>query len=151
LGESNIDDCGVRVGDASRRTGADGGGNADPGGHGSHLVLSRIRAPCRLLPRFDTDDRREWDFCWTGAAGHGVYRDVPPGQFDITIPNRGDVKYQSAHFDLAAGQQAYVKIILNRGFLVASWQLTSGFGALLVPKQVAEAEVPSLATESEQH
>jgi hypothetical protein len=34
------------------------------------------------------------------------YRDVLAGRYDITIPNRGDYKYQSAHFDLAAGQQA---------------------------------------------
>lgn len=88
---------------------------------------------------------------YVGAAPpEGVfYRDVPPGHYDITIPNRADFKYQSAHFDLAAGQQAYVKIFLNRGVVGAAWQQTSGFGALLVPKQVAEAEVPGLARADE--
>ncbi len=80
--------------------------------------------------------------------GSVFYRDVPAGHYDITIPNRFDFKYQSAHFDLAAGQQAYVKIILNRGFLAASWQLTSGFGVLLVPEQVAQAEFATLTPDS---
>ena len=76
------------------------------------------------------------------------YRDLPAGHYDITIPNRYDFKYQSAHFDLAAGQQAFVKIILNRsGINGVRWPPLSGFGALLVPQQVAEADVPSLAAE----
>jgi hypothetical protein len=35
------------------------------------------------------------------------YRDVPPGHYDITIPNGFGFNYGSAHFDLAAGQQAF--------------------------------------------
>jgi hypothetical protein len=38
------------------------------------------------------------------------YRDVPPGHYDITIPNRFGSN-GSAHFDLAAGQQAFVKLV----------------------------------------
>jgi hypothetical protein len=87
----------------------------------------------------------------TPPPGSVFYRDVPPGHYDITIPNRFDFKYQSAHFDLAAGQQAYVKIILNRESINGiRWPPSSGFGALLVPEQVAEAEVPSLAAGSAQ-
>jgi hypothetical protein len=37
------------------------------------------------------------------------YRDVRPGHYDITIPDPRGFKFGSAHFDLAAGQQAFVK------------------------------------------
>ena len=90
---------------------------------------------------------------YVGVAPPGsvFYRDVPPGRYDITIPNSPDFKYQSAYFDLAAGQQACVKIILNRSNINGiRWPPWSGFGALVVSKQVAEAEVPGLAAESGQ-
>jgi hypothetical protein len=57
------------------------------------------------------------------------------------VPNRFGFKFGSAHFDLAAGQQAFVKILY--------WRLpryhdlvhgAPGFTALLVPEQVAQAE-----------
>ena len=91
---------------------------------------------------------------FVGAAPSGsvFYRDVPSGHYDITIPSRGDFNYQSAQFDIAAGQQAYVKIILNRTNINGiRWPPSSGFGAFLVPKQVAETEVPSIAAAGEQH
>jgi hypothetical protein len=73
------------------------------------------------------------------------YWDVLPGHYDITIPNRFGFKYGSAHFDLAAGQQAFVKIVLNRGnHTVPRLQQASGFGALLVPEQFAQAEFANL-------
>jgi hypothetical protein len=70
------------------------------------------------------------------------YRDVPPGHYDITIPNDSGFNYGSVHFDLAAGQQAFVKIV----FLGPSLrrQHTPGFGALLVSEQVAQAEFANL-------
>jgi hypothetical protein len=73
------------------------------------------------------------------------YRDVPPGHYDIMVPNRFGFKFGSAHFDLAAGQQAFVKILY--------WRLpryhdlvhgAPGFTALLVPEQVAQAEFANL-------
>jgi hypothetical protein len=39
------------------------------------------------------------------------YRDVPPGHYDIMVPDAHGFKFGSAHFDLAAGQQAFVKIL----------------------------------------
>ena len=83
-----------------------------------------------------------------GQAPPGTvfHRDVSPGHYDITVPNRFGFNYGSgAHFDLAAGQQAFVKIVYFGGSYHQPWQQTAGFGALLVPEQVAEAEIPSLA------
>jgi hypothetical protein len=87
---------------------------------------------------------------YVGAAPSGsvFYRDVSPGHYDITIPNPRDFKYGSAHFDLAAGQQAFVKIVFHGGSYHNPWQHSPGFGALLVPKRVAETDVPSLAAGS---
>jgi hypothetical protein len=80
---------------------------------------------------------------YVGPAPPGtvLYRDVAPGHYDITIPNRSGFKYGSgAHFDLVAGQQAFVKIVFFGGSYHLPWQHTPGFGALLVPEQVAQAE-----------
>jgi hypothetical protein len=88
-----------------------------------------------------------------GQAPPGTvfHRDVPPGHYDIAVPNRFGFNYGSgAHFDLAVGQQAFVKIVYFGGSYHQPWQQAPGFGALLVPKQVAEAEVPSLAAGSAQ-
>jgi hypothetical protein len=73
------------------------------------------------------------------------YRDLPPGRYDITIPNPGGFQNQSANFDLLLGQQAFVKIVLIRGNNSKPWQYWSGFGALLVPEQIAHADIPNLA------
>ena len=84
---------------------------------------------------------------YVGAAPSGsvFFRDVLPGHYDITFPNRFGFNYGSAHFDLAAGHQAFVKIVLNRGdHTVPRLQQASGFGALLVPEQVAQAEFANL-------
>jgi hypothetical protein len=83
----------------------------------------------------------------TASAGSVFYRDVPPGHYDITIPNPADVQYQSAHFELPAGQQAFIKIVLKRGNGILPSQHWSGFSALLVPEQLAQAEVPNLAAD----
>jgi hypothetical protein len=81
----------------------------------------------------------------TAPSGSVLYRDLPPGRYDITIPNPGGFQHQSANFDLLPGQQAFVKIVLTRGNNSKPWQYWSGFGAFLVPEQIAQAEIPNLA------
>ena len=44
------------------------------------------------------------------SGGGAFYRDVPPGNYRISVDSYGKDTDQSAHIDLAAGQQAYVKI-----------------------------------------
>jgi hypothetical protein len=80
-------------------------------------------------------------------------RDGAAGHYDITIPNLGgfQYQYQSASFDLRPGQQAFVRIVLIRGNNSKPWQYWSGFGALLVPEQLAQAEVvPTLVADGGQ-
>lgn len=77
------------------------------------------------------------------ADESAFYRDVPPGHYDVSI--HAVPSYRSARFDLAAGQQAYVKIILiARCNDCKSSSQPSGFSALLVSPQTAETEVPGL-------
>jgi hypothetical protein len=86
-------------------------------------------------------------------SGSVFYRDVPAGHYDITIPTFGgfQYQYQSANFDLRPGHQAFVKIVLIRGNNSKPWQYWSGFGALLVPEQLAQAEVvPTLVADGGQ-
>lgn len=75
------------------------------------------------------------------ADGSVFYRDVPPGHYDVNIQTAPG--YRSAHFDIAAGQQAYVKIVVNRGGTCLPWQHESGFSAMLVSQQLAQTEIPS--------
>jgi hypothetical protein len=86
---------------------------------------------------------------YVGQAPPGTvfYRDVPPGHYDITIPNRFGSD-RSTRFDLAAGQQAFIKLVFWKGGHEVAQQ--QGFAALLVPRQTAEAEVPNLAAEGRQ-
>jgi hypothetical protein len=73
------------------------------------------------------------------------YRDVPPGHYDITIPDAHGFKFGSARFDLAAGQQAFVKILYRRLPLYHDQvHGAPGFTARLVPEQVAQAEFANL-------
>jgi hypothetical protein len=84
------------------------------------------------------------------ADGSVFYRDVPAGHYDISI--HAVPSYGSPRFELATGQQAYVKIILNRrcndcGSMASQ---PTGFSARLVSPQVAETDVPSLAAQGGQ-
>ena len=76
--------------------------------------------------------------------GTVFYRDVPPGHYDIAIPNPSGFNGSSAHFDLAAGQQAFVKVVFWKTGHDAPLTQAQGFSALLVSEELAEAEVPNL-------
>ncbi len=76
--------------------------------------------------------------------GGAFYRDVPPGQYHIAAASWGTDMSQSANVDLAAGQEAFVRIESLR-----SW--SSGgernayerdtFYARLIPPQIARTEL----------
>jgi len=76
---------------------------------------------------------------YVGQAPPGTvfYRDVPPGHYDITIPGFSG---RSAHFDGGADQQACGKLVFwtTGGHDAPNAQ---GFSALLVPEQIAQAEL----------
>jgi hypothetical protein len=80
--------------------------------------------------------------------GGAFYRDVPPGHYHVTVQTVGVDVNQTANFDLAPGQEAYVKIVS-----LPSWE-TGGdktewarptFYAWLIPNQVAQADVARLS------
>ena len=76
--------------------------------------------------------------------GSAFYRDVPPGQYHIAVASWGVDVNQSANVDLAAGQEAFVKIESLR-----SWSSTGErneierdtFYARLIPPQIARADL----------
>jgi hypothetical protein len=82
--------------------------------------------------------------------GTVFYRDVPAGHYDITIPNPSDFDGSSAHFDLMAGQQAFVKVVFWKTGHDAPRTHTQGFSALLVPEQVAQAELANMIPDGRQ-
>jgi len=79
--------------------------------------------------------------------GGAFYRDVPPGRYHVTVETYGVDFNQTADLDLAAGQQAYVKIVSNpewvRGTLSGYERPT--FYAWHIPNEVAQAAAANLA------
>ena len=79
--------------------------------------------------------------------GGAFYRDFPPGHYHVTVETYGVDFNQTADLDLAAGQQAYVKIVSNpewaRGTLSGYERPT--FYAWHIPNEVAQAAAANLA------
>lgn len=80
--------------------------------------------------------------------GGAFYRDVPPGHYDVTVETFGRDVNQSAHFDLAAGREAYVKIVSLPSWVeygdITSYERPT-FYAWLIPNQAAQPAVAQLA------
>jgi hypothetical protein len=79
--------------------------------------------------------------------GGAFYRDFPPGHYHVTVETYGVDSNQTTDLDLAAGQQAYVKIVSNpewvRGALSGYERPT--FYAWHIPNEVAQAAAANLA------
>ena len=84
----------------------------------------------------------------TAQLGGAFYRDVPPGGYHVTVESWGIDTNQSAQVDLAAGQQAYVKIVSLPSWVEygsrSSYERPT-FYAWLIPPQTAQADVAHLA------
>ncbi len=80
--------------------------------------------------------------------GGAFYRDVPPGRYRVTVETVGLEVNQSAAADLAAGQEAYVKIVSLPGWVsggdIMEYERPT-FYAWLMPSQAARAEVSQLS------
>jgi hypothetical protein len=80
------------------------------------------------------------------ADGGALYRDVPPGHYHISADSAGMDVNQTKDVDLAAGQEAYVKVLASgsweSGGDMQSYQRDT-FYISLVPPQVARAELSS--------
>ena len=76
--------------------------------------------------------------------GTVLYRDVAPGRYHITVASEGEDVNQDRWVDLAAGQQAFVKVLAS-----TTWDAGGDkaiytrdtFYARLVPPQIAQAEL----------
>lgn len=80
--------------------------------------------------------------------GGVFYRDVAPGPYHVTVESVGKDINQSANVELAAGQQAYVKIVSLPSWVEGGDRTVyerPTFYAWLMPPQVAEADVAQLA------
>ena len=79
-------------------------------------------------------------------GGGAFYRDVPPGNYRISVDSYGKDTDQTANIDLAAGQQAYVKIESLRAWTSAGDESEierDTFYARQVEPQLALAEMAS--------
>jgi hypothetical protein len=78
------------------------------------------------------------------ASGGAFYRDVGPGHYHIVAQSYGRDINQTAEFELAPGQEGYVKIESLRGW--ASYNSQHPFGrdtfyARVIPAPLARAEI----------
>lgn len=77
-------------------------------------------------------------------GGGAFYRDLPPGHYHIAVESYGTDFGQSSDVDLAAGQEAYVKIesldAWTTGGDLSSFKRDT-FYARLIPAQLARAEI----------
>jgi hypothetical protein len=85
---------------------------------------------------------------WAQLGG-AFYRDVAPGHYHMTVQTYGVDFNQSSDLDLAAGQQAYIRIVslpdwVQGPSLRRSYERPTYYAWLIVP-QVAAAEIAPLA------
>jgi hypothetical protein len=81
----------------------------------------------------------------TAVLGRAFYRDVPPGNYEVTVDSRGVAPYQFAHFGLAAGQTAYIAIDANSWWAGVCWRcVIPTFYTLIVSQPLALAEMAPL-------
>ena len=77
--------------------------------------------------------------------GGAFYRDVPPTRYSITVDTAGRDVNQFAEIDLAAGQQAYAKVLsLLRSWLAddcLAWGGCDTFYVRLMPAEAARTAI----------
>jgi hypothetical protein len=81
----------------------------------------------------------------TSEPGGAFYRDVPPGQYHITVDSQGRDIYQFVTVAVAAGQQVYVQVQVSRdwdsgGGARGYWFRPTFYTRLQLP-QVARAQI----------
>lgn len=85
---------------------------------------------------------------WAQLGG-AFYRDAAPGHYHVTVQSYGVNSNQSSDLDLAAGQEAYIRIVSlpswAEGFNQRRTYERPTYYAWLILPQVAAAEVAPLA------
>jgi hypothetical protein len=80
--------------------------------------------------------------------GGAFYRDVPPGRYLATVETYGIDFNQVANFDIASGQEAYVRIVSNPSWYQDGDRRTfqrPTYYAWLIPSDAAHADVAHLS------
>jgi len=81
----------------------------------------------------------------TALLGRAFYRDVPPGNYLVTVDSRGVAPNQFAHFGLAVGQTAYVAVDANSWWAGLCWRCEiPTFYTLVLNSRLALAELATL-------
>ena len=71
-----------------------------------------------------------------------LYRDVPPGQYAVTVDSYGvPYPYQFVEFDLGAGQEAFVKVLSMRDKVGGPVAMRTHFFTELVPPDIARPAI----------
>jgi hypothetical protein len=74
--------------------------------------------------------------------GQAFYRDVPPGHYHVSVDSMVADSNQSSDVDLAAGQEAYIKIVQLDNFNQdEGGPIFATFYAWLMPQATGRAEV----------
>lgn len=77
--------------------------------------------------------------------GSAFYRDVPPGDYSITVESRGSAPNQFAHIGLGSGQTVYVKIDANAWWAGLCWRCQiDTFYTLVQSPELALAELATI-------
>lgn len=87
---------------------------------------------------------------YVGVAelGGAFYRDVPPGNYVVTVETTGVDFSQVAHLDVAAGQESFVKIVSNPQWFSGGSRTEyerPTFYAWRIPNEIAQADVARLS------
>jgi hypothetical protein len=79
--------------------------------------------------------------------GGAFYRDVLPGRYQVTVETTGMDFGQASSLDLAAGGEAYIKIVSNPSWVTGglAFYERPTFYAWLIPSEVAQADVARLS------
>ena len=116
-----------------------GSGPAAPGRPGADLVLSPV-APVGEPQSGEIDVNGA--YFGSVANGASFYRDVPPGHYHIVPVSYNRDFNQDRDIDLAAGQQAYIKILsLQNWDGACRYCLRDTFYAWLIPSEAAQNEI----------
>lgn len=76
--------------------------------------------------------------------GGAFYRDVAPAHYSVTVDSAGRDVNQFAYVDLAAGQEAYAKVLSLRSWLAddcLAWGGCDTFYVRLMPAEAARAAI----------
>jgi hypothetical protein len=74
--------------------------------------------------------------------GGAFYRDVPPGHYHVTVDSMGTDSNQSSDVTLAAGQEAYIKVVQLDNWDESDWEPSfATFYAWLMPPAAGRAEI----------